>query len=150
MYPVQIQAEGAQRFFAGRCPTVLGAKAGSLPYRLARMEMNRKNQTVDFTSSRIFKHAEFSAVYQPVSDPIITVPGSLNYWLLERYCLFTKWGKWVLRGDIRHERWKVSEADAVIKVNTVFPINLMNDPSLAHYSSKKTAFFVRVKRVLFK
>jgi uncharacterized protein len=126
---------------------VIGAKALSLPYRNAKMSMARQNGAIGFKSKRIFEHAHFSAVYKPVSPPVRTEPDSIDYWLLERYCLFTKWGNRIFRGDISHERWEVCEADVRIEENTVSPFDLSNQQPLFHYSLKKESLIYPFKRV---
>jgi uncharacterized protein YqjF (DUF2071 family) len=126
---------------------VLGAKALSLPYRNAKMSMEQQNKVIVFKSNRVFGRAGFSALYEPVSTSLPTIRGSLDYWLLERYCLFTKWGNFIFRGDIRHESWEVSEAKVRLAENTVTPLDLTNQPSLFHYSLKKEAFILPFKKV---
>ena len=42
-----------------------------------------------------------------------SVPGSLEYFLTERYWLFTKrWGK-IMAGEVRHEPWTLRRAEVL-------------------------------------
>lgn len=123
---------------------VLGAKAASLPYRLAKMDMHQQNNKIVFTSKRLFGCEKFSANYQPISAPAPTEPGSLDNWLLERYSLFTKWGPFILRGDILHEKWEVSNVKAKIEENSVFPMG--DKPLRMHYSLKKQTLIFPLKK----
>jgi uncharacterized protein YqjF (DUF2071 family) len=127
--------------------TVLGAKALALPYKHAKMNMFQQNKGFVFKSRRVFGNKGFSAVYEPVSPPMPTEPGSLDHWLLERYCLFTKWGKILLRGDIRHEKWEISAAKALLEENTVTPFEMNEKPGLLHYSCKKETLILPFKKV---
>nr|WP_263324869.1 DUF2071 domain-containing protein [Neobacillus sp. Marseille-Q6967] len=125
--------------------TVLGAKSLSLPYRHAKMALENEGKNIIFKSSRLLEEGEFSVLYEPVSEPRKLEPGSLDYWLLERYCLFTKWGNKVVRGDIRHKNWEVIEAKIERLKNSVLPIDLKTAPVLHHYSLRKEAFIISLK-----
>lgn len=120
--------------------SVLGARLLSLPYHHARMEMKRRNRVCFFKSNRLFTHGKFTAEYEPVSAPTATVPGSHEYWLLERYSLFTVMGKHVLRGDIHHKEWNVSQTKLNITENTAAPLQLPCEEPLVHYSLTQKAF----------
>lgn len=125
--------------------TVLGAKTLSLPYLYAKMNLKDEGENITFKSSRLLEEAEFSVCYEPVSEPRKLEPSSLEYWLLERHCLFTKWGNKVVRGDIRHKNWEVSEAKFELLKNSVLPFDFDYAPMLYHYCSEKEAFIVRLK-----
>src|ERR1700730_8087772 len=97
--------------------TVVAAKCLSLPYKHASIHMELKNKEIYFNSKRLLEPdpaGKFTAVYEPLSSPVPTVPGSLDDWLLERYCLFTVKEGVVFRGDIHHEKWEVCRAKARI------------------------------------
>ncbi|MGG5252015.1 YqjF family protein [Neobacillus sp. SM06] len=129
---------------------VLGAKALSLPYRYATMEMQQSLDKVNYKSKRIFEsgqQGEFTASYKPTSPASATTPGSLDHWLLERYCLFTKWGNQILRGDIHHQKWEVSQAEAEVAINTAAPFSIPNKKPLLHYAPLKKAFIGSLKKM---
>ncbi|WML46021.1 DUF2071 domain-containing protein [Neobacillus sp. PS3-40] len=129
--------------------TVLGAKTLALPYKHASMAMEEKNKVVDFKSNRLFtgNHlGKFAAIYKPVGEPCSTVQGSLDHWLLERYCLFTKWGNQILRGDIHHDKWRVNKVDAKIVENTVGPFGSPPESPLLHYALSKMTFVWPLKK----
>jgi uncharacterized protein YqjF (DUF2071 family) len=46
-------------------------------------------------------------------------PGSLDYFLAERYCLYTLWKGRTYRGDIHHVPWPLQDASVKIEENTV-------------------------------
>ena len=64
--------------------------------------------------------------------------GSLEYFLTERYCLYTidESGR-PLRADIQHPPWPLQPADATIRVNTMtrpWRIELPAEAPLLHYA----------------
>ncbi|WP_050183078.1 YqjF family protein [Domibacillus robiginosus] len=122
-------------------PVVLGARAASfLPYYHTRMKLLLRNQTVYFQSGN---KQPFRAAYFPSSPVFIPSEGSIDFWLLERYCLFDQKGSIVLRGDIHHDRWRVAEAScAFLNLPSVpfLPDTLFNQKPLAHFAHKKNVF----------
>lgn len=128
----------------------LGAKAASLPYRIARMNLSKCRNEILFCSKRAFRgESGLSVSYEPeMKHPAVALePGSLDRWLLERYVLFNKWGPFMLRGDIRHEQWEVRPAKVSIGSSPVEPFKLGPVPELVHFVSKKQAFILPLKIV---
>ncbi|MDY0395087.1 DUF2071 domain-containing protein [Virgibacillus halophilus] len=80
--------------------------------------------------------------YQPVSQSYTPLAGSLEHWLLERYCFFTVRKKKIYRGDIHHTPWRIKQAKVFIES---FPSHL-NDAAVQspvfHYSHKKAGLHV--------
>lgn len=108
---------------ADKLLAVLAAKIGSLlPYRLASMNMESKGDLVHFRSN--VKHAVnqkeiLDISYHSISEPFLPAEDSLEYWLYERYCFLTVKGNHLYRGDIHHDRWRVSKAQADIHINSM-------------------------------
>ena len=97
-----------------------------------------------FTNERINAadgFGRFDMTYRPVSGPRVTRPGTLEHWLIERYCLFTEKDGKILRGDIHHLPWDVADADVEAAVNTMSPISLKGNPLLQYCESKKVLMF---------
>jgi uncharacterized protein YqjF (DUF2071 family) len=46
-------------------------------------------------------------------------PGTLEHWLVERYCLYAPHKDRLYRADIHHVPWPLQEAKADFEVNTV-------------------------------
>jgi uncharacterized protein len=63
--------------------------------------------------------ARFIGKYWPVGPCFNAQPGTLDYFLTERYCLYTTRGGQVLTVDIHHRPWPLQRADAEIQVNTM-------------------------------
>jgi uncharacterized protein YqjF (DUF2071 family) len=107
-----------------------------LPYYRAAMNVRSEGESVHYDSRR--ESAEFRAVYRPSGEAVPAQPGTLEYWLTERYCFYTldNDGR-VIRCEIDHGAWPLQPAEASIEVNTMtapFGIELPAAPPLLHFS----------------
>lgn len=115
-----------------------------LPYRYAVMPVTREGERIDYRSERrdaLGRPAVFDASYRPLSEPYRSERGSLEYWLTERYCLYTldREGN-VLRGDIWHEPWLLQRAEAELRRSTMAEaagIVLPDTAPLLHYAERQ-------------
>lgn len=106
-----------------------------LPYYNATMECIVQDQIVQYGSTRTDARgapAYFRARYRPVGAPFVVAPGSLEYFLTARYCLYTTdaRGK-VLRAEIHHVPWQLQNAECEIETNTMLDqigLQLPNEP----------------------
>jgi uncharacterized protein len=123
---------------------VRGARAAfHLPYMDARMSLVRRGAELEYHSHRTHRRepeAEFAAFYKPTGDPCQSVPGSLEHWLTERYCLYSadRSGR-VYRGEIRHTPWPLQPAKSEITANTLaspFGVRLSATPDLIHFAAR--------------
>jgi uncharacterized protein YqjF (DUF2071 family) len=77
-----------------------------LPYFNARMTVTEEGERVRYLSHRTHRgeaSASLAATYRPIAPVMPSEPGSLAYWLTERYCLYTTDRRGTLyRGDIHH------------------------------------------------
>ncbi|WP_175384401.1 YqjF family protein [Bacillus sp. FJAT-27225] len=140
--------KGGVYFFsldANLAPAVLAANGLlALPYKNADMEFKQAEDAFIFTNKRLSAEdgfGEFKAIYKPETEPALCGPGSLEHWLVERYCLFTTRNGKVLRGDIHHLPWDVSTASADVGVNTMSPVPLNGAPIIQFCKSKKVLMF---------
>ena len=81
--------------------------------------------------------AAFHSIYRPCSDPAQSLPGSLEYFLTERYCLYAidPYGR-VLVGEIDHPPWPLQRAEGEFERNTMtedLGVELRGNP-LLHYA----------------
>jgi uncharacterized protein len=79
----------------------------------------------------------------PVTMCHVAEPGSLEHFLTERYCLFTRWGNQVKIGNIHHMPWPLEEAEAEITVNELpaaFGITLPKQPPVLHYTRELVVY----------
>lgn len=94
-----------------------------LPYFHARMSCQAEGNGIRYSSQRIHRaapSATFSGQYYPTSDIFHAHKGSLEYWLTERYCLYTADAQQqIYRGEIDHPPWPLQLAEATIRENTM-------------------------------
>ncbi len=113
-----------------------------LPYFHARMSVERDGDAVCYSSERREnpQPAEFRARYRPVSEARACLPGSLEHWLTERYCLFTTDGrKNVIRAQIHHQPWPLQSAEVELETQTLTRaagITLPAARPLAHFARR--------------
>lgn len=94
-----------------------------LPYFHARMSLRERGSEIHYTSIRTDARgewAELRARYAPRGDAAPATPGSLDYFLTERYCLYTH-GRdaRLLRGEILHAPWPLQPAAAEMEKNSM-------------------------------
>ncbi|MFC4077528.1 YqjF family protein [Salinithrix halophila] len=113
-----------------------------LPYLNARMCLAQKEEEIEFKSKRTHRNtpkAEFHCLYKPVSDVFFAQKDSLDYWLMERYCLYTTYHKKLFRTNIHHLPWPLQHAEAEFIHNTmVDPWRISipkNQRPLLHYAN---------------
>jgi uncharacterized protein YqjF (DUF2071 family) len=109
-------------------------RAYRLPYHHARMSAARRADWIDYRSSRV--GAELDVSYRPTGPVTQAEPGTLEHFLTERYCLYTKHERELYRAEIHHGPWPLQEAEAEVRENTLAPLALEGDP-LLHYSERQ-------------
>jgi uncharacterized protein YqjF (DUF2071 family) len=112
-----------------------------LPYYYADISIKKEKNVVHYNSNRVKsdKTFEFSAKYMPTSHKFNAKEGTLEYWLTERYCLYTSHKNRLYRCDILHEPWDLQHADGEIIRNTMIDIDgldVSNVKPLMHYSER--------------
>jgi uncharacterized protein YqjF (DUF2071 family) len=121
---------------------VLAARrAYRLPYFRARMTIERRDGEIRYECGRISPDGEpaaFTGQYGPRGAVVRAAQGSLEYFLTERYCLYTvdETGR-PLRADIQHPPWPLQPAGAAIATNSMtrpWRIELPAEPPLLHYA----------------
>jgi uncharacterized protein len=128
---------------AARWLAVAAARALlNLPYYAADMRVERRRDGVGYESSRRTRDpAEFQAVYEPTGAPFATSAGSIEYFLMERYCLYhhNRQGH-PYRLDIHHRPWSLQFARATITLNTMAAashLTLSGAPALLHFARRQ-------------
>jgi uncharacterized protein YqjF (DUF2071 family) len=121
-----------------------------LPYFRARMTLERERcpARVRYRSERVVgaapTPADFRARYGPSGPVFHAREGTLEYFLTERYCLYTLNGHGtVQRAQIHHPPWPLQEADAQLDRNTMgAEIGLQLDQKpLLHYAERQDVVF---------
>jgi uncharacterized protein YqjF (DUF2071 family) len=105
-----------------------------LPYFHARMAIDRVGGEVRYASER--DDARFRGWYRPVGAPFQPAPGTLEHWLIERYCLYTLDDRGrVLRAQIHHPPWRLRAAEAEIEENTM--AHGLHGAPLLHHAARQ-------------
>jgi uncharacterized protein YqjF (DUF2071 family) len=83
-----------------------------LPYYYASISLDQEGETIIYTSRREGGEtsAEFSATWKIGADLPKSKPGSLEFFLTERYCLYTSNEERLYRCRIFHQPWPLQEA----------------------------------------
>ena len=125
---------------AGSRLAVTGARSlFHLPYFNADMTIDVDGDTIGYHSDRTHRGApgaEFRATYGPTGPANTAEEGSIEHWLMERYCLYSANQDTIYRGEVHHPKWELRPAQAEIEVNTMFDgldIDLPDEPALVHY-----------------
>jgi uncharacterized protein YqjF (DUF2071 family) len=129
---------------AARLLAVIAARrVYRLPYFHARMAHRPLGAAIEFASERSSRDgppAGFAGRYSPAGGVRPPSPGSLEYFLTERYCLYTLDERQrILRGEIHHPPWPLRVAEAELSLNTMvepFGIPLGGSPML-HFSERQ-------------
>ncbi len=138
---------------AARAAAVLAARALlNLPYFAASMRVEkREGDVVRYGSRRrsvggtrkaaARSEAVLQATYAPVGTVFNATPGTLEYFLTERYCLYNVDGRGrPYRLDIHHPAWPLQPASAVFERNTMAEAADMSLPAgaepLLHFARR--------------
>jgi uncharacterized protein len=114
----------------------------NLPYYTAAMRVDVKDRDVRYASRRSSEPAaQFQGAYRGLGDVRAPLPGTLEYFLTERYCLYAvEHGGSPYRLEIHHPPWPLESAQAEIAVNTMAAaagITLPQMPPLLHFAKRQ-------------
>jgi uncharacterized protein len=111
------------------------------------MAVGRRGPWVRYASRRLgpagwrAPAAGFRARYRPTGPAAPAAPGSLAYFLTERYCLYAvDRRRRVSRLEIHHRPWSLQPAEAEIETNTMtapIGLRLPDVPPLLHYAHRQ-------------
>lgn len=121
-----------------------------LPYFHADMSLKDEGDWITYKSARRNHTADFRGRYRPNKPVELAVPGTLEHWLTERYCLYTVAGSEVFRAEVHHRPWPLQEAEAKIEINTVTNragITEFDREPLLHFSRKLEVLIWPLRRV---
>jgi uncharacterized protein len=124
-----------------------------LPYFRARMALQARGQEVVYFSRRTDvrgRSERFEASYACEGATFRAQPGTLDYFLTERYCLYAQQrNRTTWRGEIHHAPWQLQRASAKIHVNTMtenLSVSLAGEP-LLHFSKLQQVIVWRPQTV---
>jgi uncharacterized protein YqjF (DUF2071 family) len=112
-----------------------------LPYFHAHMAATRDGGEIRYRTARSSSRVSFGVSYQPVGAVVSAIPGTLEHFLTERYCLYTlDANRRVMTADIHHPPWPLQSAQAVLHENTMTAphgISLAQPPPTLHFSLRQ-------------
>lgn len=125
-----------------------------LPYFLAAMEVRARDGFVHYMSRRKAsgaRPATFVGHYRPTGPAIEPARDTLEYFLTERYCLYTvDKSLRAYRVEIHHAPWPLQPAEAQIEVNTMADaagIQLPARTPLLHFARRQDVIVFPPKQV---
>jgi uncharacterized protein YqjF (DUF2071 family) len=128
-------------FFSLDCNSaaaVLGARTlYYLPYYKAKIEFEETNEKIDYSLVRTDDPlAEFQASWK-IGEPLPTSqPGALEFFLTERYCLYTERNGELYRARIHHQPWPLQRAKLISLSSSMIESHGLPTPKgepLLHY-----------------
>lgn len=115
-----------------------------LPYFRARMSCEERGGWIEYRSQRKHRGAasgELAGRYRPMGAKFFAPRESLEYFLTERYCLYTTDGEGrVIRGEIHHAPWPLQIAEAELKENTMAAaagFSLPEEEPVLHFAKRQ-------------
>lgn len=147
-------ADGKQGvwFFSLDATSRLGVRTARRVYRLpyfdARMTIDDAGDRIDVDCAREGPSGRgFSAVFRHPGEPEIPARGSLEAFLVERYCLYAESEDSLWRAEIHHGPWVLRRAEADIDLNAIAPFELTGTP-LCHIAERQDVLIWPLERVV--
>ena len=114
-----------------------------LNYLDANIKSSKSKGWIRYTSRRTHTNepaAVLDLEYRAIGDSFLAQPGTLLDWLTSRYCLYVTAPKSsILRGEIDHPPWSLSDGQAIVHSNTMLNglgLELPADEPLIHFAHK--------------
>src|SRR4051812_14664187 len=109
-----------------------GRMLAALPYRRARMEVRHDDPWINYLSDRT--GFRMRARYAPREHAYCPAPGTLEAFLVERYCLYTTRAGLLWRVDVHHGPWTLHppRAGSAVIARTHPPAVPLDGPPLLH------------------
>jgi uncharacterized protein YqjF (DUF2071 family) len=108
-----------------------------LPYFNAEIDLEQEKNTIDYWLERIDDpDADFAATWTIGESLAYSHPGSLEFFLTERYCLYSEDDGELYRARIYHEPWPLQRASLTSLESTMIESHGLPTPSgdpLLHY-----------------
>ena len=123
-----------------------------LPYFKAEMSLEQKGKTIEYSSKRMNSPAQFHAMWVIGECLPESQPGTLQFFLTERYCLYTSHRGQLYRARIFHPPWSLQAATLSAFDSTMIESPGLPTPHgepLLHYSEKIGVDIWPVKKVLY-
>jgi uncharacterized protein len=111
-----------------------------LPYRWAHIEFENGR----FAAERRDGAGSFRAEYRGKGGPAPAEAGTLEHFLVERYCLYA--GNGEVRAEIHHPPWPLEAAEATVDAEGIAPVPLEDGP-MCHYAGRQDVVVWRPERI---
>jgi len=142
-------------FFSLDCNSraaVFGARTFfHLPYYNADIELQQEGDNIDYTLLRSERPAaEFQCRWTIGEALPLSEPGSLEFFLTERYCLYSQHAGNLYRGRIHHQAWPLQKATVSSVDSTMIEAQDLNTPvddPLLHYAEELTVDIWALRKV---
>ena len=123
---------------SSRLAVEVARRSYRLPYFRARMALDRHDGWTEYECTRLGERGKvFSGRYRAVGDVFHAEPGSLEWFLTERYCLCTSGPAGTLhRAEIHHDLWPLQPAEAEIELTSIAPFGLRGEP-ICHVAGRQ-------------
>lgn len=125
-----------------------------LPYYTANMQVEERDGWIHYQTRRATgaaHAAELRGRYRSIGSAQASEPGSLEYFLTERYCLYSfDSSHHMYRVNIHHGPWRLTLADVELQANTMADacdIRLPALSPLAHYARRQDTVVWPLRRV---
>ncbi len=111
-----------------------------LPYWRARINFSAGADGFRFRSDRVgpAPAVGFEAAYRPAAEPFEARPGSLEAFLVERYCLYARSADGRLyRGEVHHAPWPLQRAEGSVDAGELLRphgLSVGGNAPVLHYS----------------
>ena len=84
---------------------------------------------------RVGEPGRVSARYRVTNQTLHAEPGSLEWFLTERYRLFSADAS----AEMHHDRWVLSPAEAEVELASIAPFSLAGAPKCCHFAFRQDA-----------
>ncbi len=124
-------------------PTLAARTFFALNYRKANIRFRRGSDILSFKSERVDNEtvdANFEAKWRPRGKLPSPAVDSLEFFLVERYCLFAAEENRIFSSQIYHSPWALRSAELLTFETTLFESLGLSAPSmlpLTHYADKQ-------------
>lgn len=119
-------------FFSLEATSRLAVRAARRLYRLpyfdARMTLDDDGDRIEVECARVGTEKRFAGEFRAAGDQAVSAVDSLEFFLVERYCLYTEGGGKLWRAEIHHTPWVVGPGEAEVSRNSIGPIPLAGEP----------------------
>ncbi|HJR05944.1 MAG TPA: DUF2071 domain-containing protein [Pyrinomonadaceae bacterium] len=120
--------------------TVFGARTFYfLPYFNAQIDLRQEDDTIHYNLRRddAERPARFDATWKIGKDLPESEPGTLEFFLTERYCLYSASGESIYRARIHHKPWPLRQATLISHESDIVESDYLPKPKgkpLVHYA----------------